>query len=175
MPMLVKGGYETIGITRSMSKPYEEEPAWSGAERVLMDRDNDPEFTDKLKAMKPDIIVELVNFNISETKKRVKAFLGTGLSHYLYCSSCWTHGMAETIPFDPDDLRKEPLDDYGKDKFASEMYLKDEYRKNRFPATIIMPGQISGPGWTIINPWGNTSMRVFQDIADGREIALPEM
>lgn len=138
-----------------------------------MDRDNDPEFTDKLKAMKPDIIVDLVNFNISETKKMVKAFLGTGLSHYLYCSSCWAHGMAETIPFDPDDLRKEPLDDYGKDKFASEMYLKDEYRKNRFPATIIMPGQISGPGWTIINPWGNTSMRVFQDIADGREIALP--
>ena len=81
--------------------------------------------------------------------------------------------MAETIPFNPDDLRKEPLDDYGKDKFASEMYLKEEYRKNGFPSTIIMPGQISRPGWTIINPCGNTSMRVFQDIAEGKEIALP--
>lgn len=54
--MLVKGGYETIAITRSMSKPYEEEPAWSGAERVLMDRDNDPEFTDKLKADRKSVV-----------------------------------------------------------------------------------------------------------------------
>ncbi len=82
----------------------------------------------------------------------MEGFKGSKLSHYLYCSSCWAHGMAETLPFDPDDLCKEPLDDYGKDKFASEMYLKEQYRQNSFPATIIMPGQISGPGWTIINP-----------------------
>ena len=123
--------------------------------------------------MEPDIIVDLVNFNIAETKKIIEGFSGTGLSHYLYCSSCWAHGMAETLPFDQDDLRIEPLDDYGKDKFASEMYLKEQYKKNGFPATIVMPGQISGPGWTIIKTWGNTSMRVFHDIADGKEIALP--
>jgi len=173
IPMLVKTGYDTVAITRRMSKPYEDCPEWHRVERVLIDRDNDPEFIEKLKAMNPDIIVDLVNFNIAETKKIVENFKGSALSHYLYCSSCWTHGMTENIPLDPDDLRKAPLDDYGKDKFASEMYLKEEYRKNGFPATIIMPGQISGPGWTIINPWGNTSMRVWQDIADGKEIALP--
>lgn len=81
--------------------------------------------------------------------------------------------MVETIPFDPDALRKDPLDNYGQDKLASEIYLKEPYQQNGFPATIIMPGQISGPGWTIINPWGNTSIRVFHDIADGKEIALP--
>lgn len=77
--------------------------------------------------MQPDIIVDLVNFNIAETKKIVEAFKDTTLSHYLYCSSCWAHGMAETVPFDPDSLRKEPLDDYSKDKFASEMFLKEQY------------------------------------------------
>ena len=173
VPMLMKAGFDTVAITRCMSKPYEDYPEWHRVERVLIDRENDPEFIDKLKAMEPDIIVDLVNFNIAETKKIVEHFKGTRLSHYLYCSSCWAHGMAETIPFDPDDVRKEPLDDYGRDKFASEMYLKEQYRLNGFPATIVMPGQISGPGWTIINPWGNTSMRVFQDIADGKEIALP--
>lgn len=81
--------------------------------------------------------------------------------------------MVETIPFDPDDLRKDPLDNYGQAKLASEIYLKEPYQQNGFPATIIMPGQISGSGRTIINPWGNTSMRVFHDIADGKEIALP--
>jgi Nucleoside-diphosphate-sugar epimerases len=169
IPMLVDNGYETIAITRRMSKPYEDAPAWRRVNRVLMDREKDPYFINKIKEMKPDIIVDLVNFNINDTRKIVEAFKGSGLSHYLYCSSCWAHGMAETIPFNPDDLRKEPLDEYGKDKFASEMFLKEQYRKNDFPATIIMPGQISGPGWTIINPWGNTSMRVFQDIADGKK------
>ncbi len=173
IPMLEDSGYDTIAITRTMSQPYEDAPAWHRVKRVLLDREKDPDFIDRIKEMEPDIIVDLVNFDIRETEKIVEGFRGSGLSHYLYCSSCWAHGMAETLPFDPDDLTKEPLDDYGKDKFASEMYLKEQYRKNGFPATIVMPGQISGPGWTIINPWGNTSLRVFQDIADGKEIALP--
>ena len=173
VPMLVNAGYDTIAITRKMTPPYEDAPAWHIVKRELLDRVNTLDFIQKLKAMEPDIIVDLVNFNITDTPKIVDGFRHTNLSHYLYYSSCWAHGMAETIPFNPDDIRKEPIDDYGKDKFASEMYLKDQFRQNGFPATVIMPGQISGPGWTIINPWGNTSMRVFQDIADGKEIALP--
>ncbi len=173
VPMLVNAGYDTIAITRSMSRPYEEDPAWHSVKRELTDRDRDPDFIRKLKAMEPDIIIDLVNFNVEETKKLVEGFKNTKLSHYLYCSSCWSHGVAETIPFDPDDLRKEPLEDYGRDKLASEIYLKEQYRQNGFPTTIVMPGQISGPGWTIVNPWGNASMKVFQDIADGKEIALP--
>lgn len=173
VPMLVNAGYDTVAITRKMTQPYEDAPAWHTVKRELLDRENDPDFIRKLSAMEPDIIIDLVNFNIRETKKIVEVFQNSNLSHYLYCSSCWAHGMAETVPFDPDDQRKEPLDNYGKDKFASEMYLKEQHRQTGFPATIIMPGQISGPGWTIINPWGNTSMRVFQDIADGKEVALP--
>lgn len=109
-------------------------------------------------------------------RKRRKSWTASaiaGLSALSLLFFRWAHGMAETIPFDPDDWEKEPFDDYGKDKLASEMYLREQYRKNGFPATIVMPGQISGPGWTIINPWGNTSIRVFQEIADGKEIALP--
>lgn len=173
VPILVKNGYDTVAITRSMSMPYEDDPAWAHVERILIDRDRDSDFIEKLKEIKPDIIVDLVNFNISETRKIVEAFKDSDLSQYLYCSSCWAHGRAEILPFNPDDLQKDPLDDYGKDKFASELYLKEAYRKYGFPATIIMPGQISGPGWAIINPWGNTSMKVFQKIAEGKEIALP--
>lgn len=173
IPMLVSNGYETVAITRKMSQPYEDAPEWHRVRRVLLDRRNDPDFIGKLKAMEPDIIVDLVNYHFAETKEIVESFVGTGLCHYLYCSSCWAHGRTETIPLDPNDLCKKPLEDYGKTKFASEMYLKEQFLKNGFPATIVMPGQLSGPGWIIINPWGNYSMRVFQDIADGKEIALP--
>ncbi len=172
IPMLVNAGYDTVAVTRNMTAPYEDDPAWHTVTRVLKDR-NDPDFAQTLLEMKPDVIIDLVCFNVEQAKKIVDTFSGTGLSHYLFCSSCWAHGMAQTVPFDPDAVNKEPIDEYGKNKFACEMYLKEQYRKNGFPVTIVMPGQISGPGWTIINPWGNTSMRVIQDIAQGKEIALP--
>ena len=72
IPMLVDNGYETTAITRTMSQPYEDAPAWHKAERVLLDRENDPDFILKLKEMKPDIIVDLVNFRIADTKKIVE-------------------------------------------------------------------------------------------------------
>lgn len=173
VPMLVDAGYETISVTRGQSRPYEWDPAWDRVERVQMDRKNDPEFNAKIAAIDADVVVDLINFRLEDTKEMVRLLNGTRLSHYLYCSSCWAHGRAEVLPFNPDDLRKEPLDPYGKDKFASELYLKETYRINGFPATVIMPGQISGPGWTIMNPWANKTLIPFQKIACGEEIMLP--
>lgn len=93
--------------------------------------------------------------------------------HYLFCSSCWAHGISEILPLTPDDLKKQPFDEYRKNKFASETYLKDLFRHENFPATIIMPGQISGPGWDIIGPWANIRHEPFQMAANGEEIKLP--
>ena len=97
VPMLVKAGFETVAVTRTMSAPYEKDYAWSNAERVLLDRSKDVNFVERLKAMNPDIIVDLVNFDIQDTQKIVQAFQSSNLSHYLYCSSCWAHGRAEIL------------------------------------------------------------------------------
>lgn len=173
IPMLVQAGYETIAVTRTMSSPYQDHPAWHRVSRKLADRSEDKDFLLWLKTMEPDIIIDLVNYNMHDTEKMVETFRKTRLTHYLYCSSCWAHGRAESIPFEPDALLKEPIDSYGQDKYSSERLLKEAFQRDGFPTTIVMPGQISGPGWPIINPWGNLSMRVYQDIADGKEIALP--
>lgn len=173
IPMLVDAGFEVVTITRHEPKPYEWDPAWNRVTKVFMDREAEPEFAEKIAAMEPDVVVDLINFHIEDTKKMAATLKDSRCSHYLFCSSCWAHGRAEVLPTKPDDLRKEPLDDYGKNKFASELYLKDLYRREGFPATIIMPGQISGPGWVIINPWGNTSLKPFQLAADGVKMYLP--
>lgn len=172
VPKLVKGGNEVIAISRGKSKPYVNDPAWKRVTNVCLDRKNDEDFAEKVAAMNPDIVVDLINFDIKDTEAMVLALKDTNMSHYLFCSSIWAHGRAEFLPADPNCL-KEPLDDYGINKFKSECYLKKEYREHGFPATIIMPGQISGPGWTIINPVGNTDLGVFQKIANGEEIFLP--
>lgn len=69
IPMLVNAGYDTVAITRTMTPPYEDAPAWHTVKRELLDRENTPDFIHKLRAMEPDVIVDLVNFDVKETKK----------------------------------------------------------------------------------------------------------
>ena len=174
IPMLVNAGYETIYITRGKRQPYVDDPAWKKAKQVIIDRKTDQDFVQKVIEMNPDIIVDLINYNIEDTKKIVEAIQKSSCcTHYLYCSSIWSQGRSEVLPLGRDSLKKEPVCDYGKDKYESEKYLIEKYRKEKFPMTIISPGQISGPGWDIINPWGGIEHRPFQLIADGETIFLP--
>lgn len=145
VPLLVENGYEVIVITRSLSKPYIEHRAWDRVRRVLLDR-NDKNFTREVAKLGADIVIDLICFTLKDTREIVESLRKSNLSHYLFCSSIWAHGFARSIPIDPNDTQKEPLDEYGWQKFKSEMYLKEQYRQNGFPATIIMPGQICGEG-----------------------------
>jgi Nucleoside-diphosphate-sugar epimerases len=173
VPKLVKLGHEVIAVSRGKHDSYtKNDSSWKRVEHLSLDRAKDPNFAQKVADINADVVIDLISFKIEDTKKIVAALKGTNLTHYLFCSSVWAHGRAETLPADPKGI-KHPLDDYGKNKYAGEIFLKDEYRKNGFPATIIMPGQISGPGWTIINPLGNNNTDVFQRIADGEKIYLP--
>lgn len=172
VPMLIENGYETVAVSRGFAKPYEDNPLWNKAVELKIDR-NSPDFIPKIADINADVIIDLINFDLNETKKIVTVLKGTSCKHYLYCSSCWANGRAEVLPVNANGRSGEPLCDYGKDKAASEMYLHEEYIKNGFPCTSIRPGQISGAGWDIINPWGNTSYKPFQIIKNGDEIILP--
>lgn len=172
VPKLVKNNNQVIAVSRGNHQPYVQDKNWEQVDHVRLDRENDAKFAKKIADLDADVVVDLISFHLKDTKEIVEALKHTRLSHYLFCSSIWAHGRAETLPADPN-ITKEPLDEYGSNKYQSEQYLKEQYRTNDFPATIIMPGQISGPGWTIINPVGNTDIGVFQKIADGEKLTLP--
>lgn len=172
IPMLVRENHEVIMVSRGKSKPYVRDWAWDEAELVSMDRSKEADFAGKIAEMNADVVIDLICFKLEEVKEMVAALKDTDLSHYLYCSTIWTHGRAEKIPADPNGV-KHPLDEYGRQKYESEKYLMHEYRVNQFPVSIVSPGQICGPGWSIINPLGYGGDDVFQTIADGKEISLP--
>lgn len=173
VPKLIRDGHSVISITRSDRQPYTaSDPAWQYVEKKFLDRSN-TNFNANVAKLNADVVVDLIAFDLDAVKGLVTALKPTKLSHYLFCSSIWAHGHATLLPSDPNAVNKEPLDSYGKEKVACENYLKAEYRQNHFPATIVMPGQVSGPGWIIINPVGNLNPKIFQDIANGQAIALP--
>ena len=67
-PMLVKNGFEVVSITRGNSQPYEDDYAWKDVESVFLDRNKCSNFEEQVISMNPDIIIDLVNFNIEDTK-----------------------------------------------------------------------------------------------------------
>jgi nucleoside-diphosphate-sugar epimerase len=143
-------------------------------EPVILDREKEPagEFERKIAALNADVVVDLINFTLESTKRMVEALKDTNLSHYIFCSSIWAHGKATLLPV-AEDQPKFPLDEYGAQKAKCEAYLHDICRMEGFPETVIMPGQISGPGWAIINPAANPDPWVFDRIRRGEEITLP--
>lgn len=174
IPKLVTAGYRVINITRGQSKPYTGDISWKEVEQVILDRDKETGgvFEKKIAELNADIVIDLINFTLESTKSMTEVLKHTNLSHYIFCSSIWVHGKATNIPI-IEDQPKFPLDEYGIQKAKSEEYLHNLYRQKGFPATIIMPGQISGPGWVIINPVGNQDISIFKQIQKGQEIALP--
>ncbi|NVY96643.1 SDR family oxidoreductase [Lactobacillus sp. DCY120] len=171
VPKLIQQGWEVTAVSRGSQHPYTTSLAWKQVVHLTADR-SQADFNQKVAAVNADVVVDLISFTKQNTVSLVQTLKKTNCSHYLFCSSIWAHGRADVLPVKPNTI-KEPLDDYGKEKYASELFLKEEYRQHDFPATIIMPGQISGPGWTIINPEGNERLQPFQLIASGQAIHLP--
>ena len=177
VPRLVKAGYQVVSVTRGQSKPYLPSHAWDEVENVILDREEeekDGTFGKKIAAMNADVVIDLITFKAESTYQMVEALKGTNLSHYLFCASIWAHGHATIVPA-PEDLPRHPLEDYGINKAKSEAYLHEQYRKDGFPETVVMPGHITGPGWNCINPTGNLDPLVFQKIGRGEGIVLPNM
>ncbi|HEY5582877.1 MAG TPA: NAD-dependent epimerase/dehydratase family protein [Ruminiclostridium sp.] len=177
VPKLVKTGYQVVNVARGNSQPYLQSSAWQEVESVKLDRNEEDKkgtFGKKIAALNADIVIDLITFNAESTYQMVEALKNTNLSQYLFCASIWAHGHATIVPA-TEDLPRHPLEEYGINKAKSEAYLHEQYRREGFPETVVMPGHITGPGWTGINPTGNLDPMIFQKIGRGEEIVLPNM
>lgn len=177
VPRLVRAEYQVVSVTRGLRNPVKKSCTWSEVEQITLDRGAEEEngtFGKKIAALNPDIVVDLINDKAESTYQMVEALRYTNISHYLFNASIWVHGHAVTVPA-TEDVPRHPLENYGVNKAKSEAYLHEQYRKGGIPETVIMPGHLTGPGWTCINPAGNLDPLVFQKIGRGEEIALPHL
>jgi nucleoside-diphosphate-sugar epimerase len=189
VPRLVEAGYDVINVTRGQSKPYLPHAAWNDVQSVQIDRDQaeqDGSFGQQIADLKPDIVIDMVCFKLSSAQQIVEALRGQ-VQHFLHCGTIWVHGSPVVQPTTEDAPRR-PLirpdvapeavgeflkTNYGAQKAAIEAYLLDEARRNRFPATLLHPGHIVGPGHHPINPQGNKNPQVLETLAAGETLLLP--
>lgn len=176
VPALVELGHDIVNVSRGTAKRYRPHHAWNAIENVTLDRSAEEkkgEFGRRIADLAPDIVVDMISFDLSSTQQVVEALRGR-IEHYLFCSSIWVYGRLFTVPSTEADPPN-PIDPCGQGKAESEAWLMREARRTGFPATCFRPGHIVGEGWNPINPIGNANPDVFSLIARGDELVLPNL
>ena len=176
IPRLVRENHEVICISRGRRQPYQYNDAWQSVQQIKIDRiaqDEANRFGAFVRDLNPDVVIDMICFTVDAARLLVDALRGH-VQHFLHCGSIWVHGHSTQVPTIESQSRT-PFGDYGIQKAAIETYLLDEARKSGFPASILHPGHISGPGWIPVNPAGNLNLTVFEKLACGQELALPNI
>jgi nucleoside-diphosphate-sugar epimerase len=171
-PRLVEAGHSVLCVSRARRQPFVPHGAWNKVEHVPLNRDEDG-FAVKVRDLEPDILIDLISYTLESTTQLVDSLRGR-VQQFLHCGTIWVHGPAIEVPVTEAQPRK-PISEYGVRKAAIEAYLLDQARRYNFPAVVLHPGHLVGPGWTPLNPAGNFNPAVFADLAHGREIALPNL
>jgi nucleoside-diphosphate-sugar epimerase len=175
VPRLVAAGHEVTVLTRGKATPYRADGAWSAVTIVVADRDEEERagtFAGRVRDLEPDVVIDLICFTLDSARHLVEALDGR-VRHFLHCGTIWVHGPSVEVPTTEEAPRR-PFGSYGVRKAEIESYLLDRARSG-FPATVLHPGHISGPGWVPINPAGNLSLEVYRRLASGEQVALPNL
>ncbi len=176
VPRLVEAGHEVVNISRGQRAPYQPNAAWAQVQTVTANREQEEAagtFGMRISDLKPDVVIDMICFTLPSAQHLVEALRGQ-VTHFLHCGTIWSHGPSVAVPTVESQPRF-PFGDYGIQKNAIESYLLNEARRNGFPATVIMPGHIVGIGWTPLNPQGNFNPKVYETLAQGGELTLPNM
>ncbi|WP_329482412.1 NAD-dependent epimerase/dehydratase family protein [Kribbella sp. NBC_01484] len=176
VPALVRLGHEVTVLSRGEHSPYQSDRAWRKVEQIQVDRqaeDTAGTFGQRVAELRPDVVIDLICFTEDSARQLVEAVEGK-IQHLLHCGTIWVHGPSMTVPTREDAPRK-PFGDYGVQKAAIEAYLLGKARRDGLPATIVHPGHICGPGWTPVNPAGNFDLGVFEKLAHGHDVLLPNL
>lgn len=176
VPRLVHAGHEVVALSRGQRQPYRPDGAWTFVQQETLDRTAEEAagtFGQRVGALRPDAVVDLICFREDSARQIVEALRGD-IQHFLHCGTLWVHGPTVHAPTTERAPRR-PFGEYGVRKAAIEAYLLDEARRRGFPATILHPGHIVGPGWPPVNPAGHWDPAVFSALAAGDPVHLPDL
>jgi nucleoside-diphosphate-sugar epimerase len=130
-------------------------------------------FGKAILGLSPDIVIDMICFQLESARMLVEDLKGH-IQHFLHCGTMWVHGHSVEVPTEESQPRN-PFGEYGIQKASIEAYLLEQARKYKFPATVLHPGHIVGPGWNPVNPAGNLNLDVFRKLATGAELLLPNL
>lgn len=176
VPRLVALGHEVVSLSRGERAPYREHGAWRRVEQLSVDREAEERkgtFVKTVLEAKPDSVIDLICFTPESARLLVEGLHGK-IEQFLHCGTMWVHGHSTVTPA-TEELPRQPFGEYGIRKAEIERLLLEASRRDAFPATVLHPGHIVGPGWVPVNPAGNLNIEVYRRLARGEKVALPNL
>jgi nucleoside-diphosphate-sugar epimerase len=176
VPRLVGAGHDVVTLSRHARPYYREHASWAQVTNVTVDRDAEDAagtFGPLVADLEADAVVDLICFEPSSARQLVEA-LRPNRTYLVHCGTIWIYGPSALVPTTEDAPRR-PFGHYGKAKAAIEQLLLEESRGGGLPVALLHPGHIVGPGWVPVNPAGNLELSVFERLATGQEVALPNL
>jgi nucleoside-diphosphate-sugar epimerase len=173
-PMLVEAGHSVTCVSRRQREPYQAHATWSRIEHCVLDRTEEEsrgEFGRRVAELDGEDVIDLTCYSLQSAELLVNALRGR-VRRLLHCGTIWVHGHSVQVPT-TEDVPRRPISDYGCRKLEIERYLLGEFRTTNFPAMVLHPGHLVGPGWIPLNPAANFNPEVFAKLAGGREVLLP--
>lgn len=167
-------GHEVVAVSRGARRPYHDSPEWQSVQRVTLDRsaaERAGSFGKTIAELRGDAVVDLICFDLDSAMHLVDA-LRDRIEVLVHCGTLWVHGVPRARPYD-ESAPREPFGEYGIRKAQIERFLLDSAAEG-FPVTVLHPGHITGPGWVPINPAGNLDTTVFDALARGDRVILPD-
>lgn len=174
IPRLVGAGHEVVSISRGRHPGYADDPAWRRVEQITADREAEDRagtFPDRVAALRPDAVVDLICFTVDSAAALVERLRGTD-AHLLHCGSIWRAGPSWKLPVTEENATP-PFGEYGIAKAAIATMLKAETRAGGLATTSLHPGHIVGPGWHPIGPLGNLDPAVWRTLSAGEPLDVP--
>ena len=174
VPRLVRVGNEVVVLSRHGRPRYRQDSSWAEVRNELVDRDVEEAagtFGRHVAELGADAIVDLTCFETDSAAQLVEAIRDRD-TYLVHCGSIWVHGPSALVPT-TEDAPRHPFGHYGEAKAAIEELLLKETHGGGVPSAILHPGHIVGPGWVPLNPAGNFETSVYERLAAGEEVALP--
>ncbi len=174
VPRLVRAGHEVVTVSRGTSRPYVDAPEWRQVERVVADREQEDRagtFPDRVLALRPDVVIDLVCFTLESATRLVERLRGQ-VGQLVFCGSIWRSGPSRTLPVS-ERTASAPLGEYGVQKDAIARMLAAETAAGGLVTTSLHPGHISGPGWAPIGPTGNLDPAAWWTLSAGEPLRVP--
>jgi nucleoside-diphosphate-sugar epimerase len=174
VPRLVRAGHEVINISRGTRTAYADAPEWRQVRQVVADREHEDRegvFGDRVAALNPDAVVDLVCFTLESATALVERLRGE-VGHLLHCGTLWRYGPSDKLPIS-ETTGTPPVGEYGIQKDLIARMLKAETASGGLVTTSLHPGHIVGPGWDPVNPLGNNDPGVWYTLSAGQPLRIP--
>jgi len=165
---LLRRGHEVKSVHRGKTRAEID-----GIEEVLLDKDDRDALRRFLSSAKCDAVIDTILS--ADDLRFVIPILDGRISNYVHCGSTGVYAPMKYLPAREDDECNPPdeLGGYGS-KLEQDRVLLGAHEDTGFPATILRPSNIYGPGDIPLDIWGGRNAGFFRRLSRDEDITVPD-